>query len=433
MNYAEARVYLDEMSKYGSVLGLESIKELLGRLGNPQDSLKFIHISGTNGKGSVLAFLSTILSGAGYRTGRYISPTLFSYRERIQVDGEYIERDALARHVTSIAAAAADMDAAGLRVPTAFEIETALAFLYFQEKHCDVVVLETGLGGALDATNIVQTSVLEVITSISMDHIDCLGDTLEKIARQKAGIIKPRTQVASAAQQLEATRVIVQACEDNCCPYRVVDPAQIRDIRYGYESQTFSYKDWQDIEINLAGSYQIQNAALALEAIDALRYIGFRLSDQQVREGMLHTTWRGRFTLLCRDPVVIMDGAHNPEAAQELKQSLELYFKGKKLHYILGMFRDKDIHQVIALTAPLAADIITIQTPNSTRALPAEDLREAVARVNPRVEAMDSIAEAVKTALDRAGRDDVIVIFGSLSFLGEAEQAVLRERSSHEP
>lgn len=432
MNYKEARVYLDELSKYGSVLGLESIKELLGRLGNPQDSLKFIHISGTNGKGSVLAFLSTILSGAGYRTGRYVSPTLFSYRERIQVDGENIEPDALARHITSIAAAAADMDAAGLRVPTAFEAETALAFLYFQEKHCDVVVLETGLGGALDATNVVQTSVLEVITSISMDHIDSLGNTLEKIARQKAGIIKPRTQVVSASQQLEAARVIVQACEDNCCPYREVDPAQIRDVHYGCESQTFSYKDWQDLEISLAGSYQIQNAALALEAVEALRYIGFHLSDQQVRDGMLHTTWRGRFTLLRKDPVVIMDGAHNPEAAQELRQSLELYFKGKKLHYIMGIFRDKDFHQVIALTAPLAADIITIQTPDSPRALPAEDLKVAVARVNPRVEAMGSIAEAVKTALARAGRDDVIVIFGSLSFLREAEQAVLSEGSGYE-
>ena len=201
MNYTEARVYLDEISKYGSVLGLESMKELLDRLGNPQDDLKFIHISGTNGKGSVLAYLSTVLSGAGYRTGRYISPTLFSYRERIQVDQEYIEKDALARHVTKIAAAVEDMKTAGLAGPTAFEIETALAFLYFKEKHCDIVTLETGLGGLLDATNVIRTPVIEVIASISMDHMDCLGDTLEKIAQQKAGIIKPNTLVVSAAQQ----------------------------------------------------------------------------------------------------------------------------------------------------------------------------------------------------------------------------------------
>ena len=339
MNYTEARVYLDEISKYGSVLGLESMKELLDRLGNPQDDLKFIHISGTNGKGSVLAYLSTVLSGAGYRTGRYISPTLFSYRERIQVDQEYIEKDALARHVTKIAAAVEDMKTAGLAGPTAFEIETALAFLYFKEKHCDIVTLETGLGGLLDATNVIRTPVIEVIASISMDHMDCLGDTLEKIAQQKAGIIKPNTLVVSAAQQPEAGKVIADTCKEKSCSLRTVDPTQLRDIRYGYDLQSFSYKAWVNVQIRLAGSYQIQNAALALEAVEALREAGYQLSDEQVRAGMLNTVWRGRFTLLRRDPVVIIDGAHNPGAAQELKQSLELYFPGKKLHYIMGMFK----------------------------------------------------------------------------------------------
>ena len=168
---------MDEVSKYGSVLGLESMRELLHRLGDPQNELKFIHISGTNGKGSVLAYLSTILSGAGYRTGRYISPTLFSYRERIQVDGEYIEKESLACHVTAIAAAAEDMQKAGLPSPTVFEIETALAFLYFKEKRCDIVTLEVGCGGLLDATNVITTTLMEVIASISMDHTDLLGDT----------------------------------------------------------------------------------------------------------------------------------------------------------------------------------------------------------------------------------------------------------------
>ena len=194
MNYEEARVYLDETSKYGSVLGLENMKALLNRLDNPQESLKFIHISGTNGKGTVLAYLSTILHKAGYRTGRYISPTLFSYRERIQVNEEIIEKEALARHVTAIADAVADMKEKKAGIPTAFEIETALAFLYFKEKNCDIVVLETGLGGALDATNIIQTTQLEVITPISMDHTDILGKTLKEIAVQKAGIIKPILQ-----------------------------------------------------------------------------------------------------------------------------------------------------------------------------------------------------------------------------------------------
>lgn len=425
MNYTEARVYLDEISKYGSVLGLESMKELLDRLGNPQDDLKFIHISGTNGKGSVLAYLSTVLSGAGYRTGRYISPTLFSYRERIQVDQEYIEKDALARHVTKIAAAVEDMKTAGLAGPTAFEIETALAFLYFKEKRCDIVTLETGLGGLLDATNVIRTPVIEVIASISMDHMDCLGDTLEKIAQQKAGIIKPNTLVVSAAQQPEAAKVIADTCKEKNCSLRTVDPTQLRDIHYGYDLQSFSYKAWVNVQIRLAGSYQIQNAALALEAVEALREVGYQLSDEQVRAGMLNTVWRGRFTLLRRDPVVIIDGAHNPGAAQELKQSLELYFPGKKLHYIMGMFKDKDFQTVIELTAPLAEDIITVETPHNPRALSAEALKEAVEAVNPQTKAAESIAQAVKMSLERAGKEDVIIIFGSLSFLGEAEKAVL--------
>ena len=271
MNYEEARVYLDEISKYGSVLGLENMKELLVRLGNPQEDLKFIHISGTNGKGSVLAYLSTILSGAGYRTGRYISPTLFSYRERIQVDEKEIEKESLARHVTAISEAVKDMAEQHAGTPTIFEVETALAFLYFKEKKCDVVVLETGLGGALDATNVITTTLLEVIASISMDHMEFLGDTLEKIAVQKAGIIKPHTQVVCAAQKEEAQKVIEETCKRQHCCLRTVKQEQISQISYGLSGQSFTYGKWEEVRISLAGSYQVENGALALEAVEALR------------------------------------------------------------------------------------------------------------------------------------------------------------------
>lgn len=424
MNYIEARVYLDEVSKYGSVLGLESMRELLHRLGNPQNELKFIHISGTNGKGSVLAYLSTILTGAGYRTGRYISPTLFSYRERIQVDGEYIEKESLARHVTAIAAAAEEMQKAGLPSPTAFEMETALAFLYFKEKRCDIVTLEVGCGGLLDATNVITTTVMEVIASISMDHTDLLGDTLAKIAAQKAGIIKPDTLVVSARQQEEAMQVIEDTCKEQHCALQAVDESKICDVRCGAEGQTFSYKVWENVTISLAGSYQIKNAALALEGVEALRQLGYALSDQQVREGMAHTVWRGRFTTLRREPTVIIDGAHNPAAARELKDSLERYFPDKTLYYVMGMFKDKDYAQVIDLTAPLARHIITVETPGNPRALPARELAEAVARVNPSVEWADSVAHGVERALAMAGKEDAVIVFGSLSFLGEAADAV---------
>ena len=415
---------MDEVSKYGSVLGLESMRELLRRLGDPQNELKFIHISGTNGKGSVLAYLSTILSGAGYRTGRYISPTLFSYRERIQVDGEYIEKESLACHVTAIAAAAEDMQKAGLPSPTVFEIETALAFLYFKEKRCDIVTLEVGCGGLLDATNVITTTVMEVIASISMDHTDLLGDTLAKIAAQKAGIIKPDTMVVSAQQKSEAAQVIEDTCKEQYCTLQMVDESKISNVHYGAEGQTFSYKTWENVAISLAGSYQIKNAALALEGVEALRKLGYALSDQQVREGLLHTAWRGRFTTLPRDPTVIIDGAHNPAAARELKDSLERYFPGKTLYYVMGMFKDKDYAQVIDLTAPLARHIITVETPGNPRAMPARELAEAVGKVNPSVEWADSVAHGVEKALAMAGKEDAVIVFGSLSFLGEAADAV---------
>ena len=428
MNYEEARAYISQVSAGGSVLGLDSIRELLKRLGNPQDRLKFIHIAGTNGKGSVLAYLSTILTGAGYRTGRYLSPTLFSYRGRIQVDGEYISREALARLTTAVRAASEDMRACGLETPTVFEVETAISFLYFAEKQCDMVVLETGMGGALDATNIVRTTVLEILMPISMDHMDFLGDTLAEIAGQKAGILKPGIAVISAAQEPEAMAVIRERAKELGCRLSVVEPENIRNIHYGCAEQSFSYKTWKDVKISLAGSYQIGNAAAALEAVEGLRALGYRLTDAQVYEGMKAAEWKGRFTLISEAPDVILDGAHNPGAAAELRRSLELYFPGRTFRYIFGMFRDKDYRRVISLTAPLAKHIITVQTPDNPRAMDAVELMEGVRQVNPSVEAAGSIREAVRKTLKQADASDVVVIFGSLSFLGEADRAVQAER-----
>ena len=426
MNYEEAREYLDQVSKGGSILGLDNMRELLKRLENPQDSLKFVHISGTNGKGSVLAYVSTVFKEAGYRTGRYISPTLFSYREKIQVNESFIGREDLARLTEEVKKAAEEMQNSGKGFPTIFEIETALAFLYFAEQKCDIVILETGLGGALDATNVITTSVIEVITSISMDHMEFLGDTLGKIALQKAGIIKPHTSVVSAVQDMEAMEVIRDVCRKKECVFDTVDQEQIKDISYGYEGQSFSYKDWKNIKISLMGSYQIKNAALALEAIEALRKLGYELNDKAVYQGMKTAVWKGRFTVISKEPFIIMDGAHNQAAAEELVRSLKLYYPGKKFYYIFGMFRDKDYHQVIRLTAPLAEHIVTVETPENPRALPAEELKKAVAEVNPSVEAAGSLRMAVNQVMEQIDKDAVIVIFGSLSFLGEAEMAVNR-------
>lgn len=427
MNYQEARLYLDELSKYGSVLGLESMRELLKRLGDPQKDLRFVHIAGTNGKGSVLAYLSTVLTQAGYRTGRYLSPHLCSVRERFQVDGQMISRENFVRYLTAVAEAAEEMADAGVGRPTYFEVGTAVAMLHFRETNCDIVVLETGLGGSLDATNVVETSVLEIITSISRDHMEVLGDTLEKIAGEKAGIIKPHTMVVSARQEPEAARVLEEVCRARQCTLDTVDLDQVIPLSRGLEEQCFTYKGWERVRIGLTGTYQLKNAALALESVLGLRKLGFAISDQQVYEGMRRTVWRGRFTPIAREPAVILDGAHNEGGARELRDSLQLYFGGKKLYYIFGILKDKAYEKVIDLTAPLASRIITVETPDNPRAMPAQELKAAVAAVNPAVEAAGSLREAVHRAYGLAGRDDVIVIFGSLSFLSDVEQCVLEE------
>lgn len=421
MNYREARVYLDKVSKYGSVLGLDNIRQLLQRLGNPQNDLKFIHISGTNGKGSILAYLSTVLKEAGYTVGRYVSPTLFLYRERIQVNGEYVEKDAFARLTTQVVEVLEKMHEEGI-YPTAFEIETAIAFLYYKEKKCDFVVLEVGFGGIDDATNVVTTTVMEVIATLGIDHIALFGNTLEGIARVKAGIIKPNTLVVSMKQKPEAMRVIEETCQEKHAGLRVADPQDARDIVYGFDRQTFTYGECEKIAISLAGSYQINNAVLAVEAVYGLRSLGYEISDEALYSGMEKTVWRGRFTVLQKDPVFIMDGAHNEDGAKALRQSLEVYFADRKLFYIIGMFKDKEYDKVLELTAPLAESILTIQTPDNPRALDKEALAEAVTKYNPNVRAAESIEAAIEESLQKAGKDDVIVAFGSLSFLCEIEK-----------
>ena len=424
MNYEEARVYLDNVAKYGSVLGLDAMRELLRRLGNPEKGRKIVHIAGTNGKGSVLAFLSTVLTESGYRVGRYISQTLFSYRERIQVDGEYIEKEPLARLVTRIREASEAMDRDGLRTPTAFEIETALGLLYFAEKKCDIVVLETGMGGRDDATNAIAEVMMEIFASISLDHLGVLGNDLTEIAECKADIIRKNSLVISAFQKEEAAEVLKRTAAERNAKLITVDPGQISDVKYGYEEQSFSYGAEKNIRIHLAGAYQIENAALAWEAVQGLRSLGFRISDEAFRRGMEKTVWRGRFTCIHREPLVIMDGAHNEDAAKKLAASIETYFPGRKISYIMGVFKDKEYEKVIRITAPYAAKVTAVETPGNPRALPKEELKKVWETFGVPVTTADTIAEAVKENITSAEKEEIILVFGSLSFLGEAEKAV---------
>ncbi|MGI5999501.1 MAG: bifunctional folylpolyglutamate synthase/dihydrofolate synthase [Candidatus Merdisoma sp.] len=419
MTYEEARAFIDDTGRYGAVLGLGSVTELMKRLGNPQDDLRFVHIAGTNGKGSVLAYISTILKEAGYRVGRYISPTIFDYRERIQVNEEYISREGVARLAGRIQEACCRMTEEGFSHPTTFEVETAMAFLWFREMHCDVVVLECGMGGLTDATNVVKTTLVSVFSEIGLDHMGFLGNTIEEIAQVKAGIIKPGAAAVSAVQRPEARKVLENVCREKGAEFRELRKEELQDIKYGFENQSFTYKGIKNLKPGLLGSWQIDNAALAVEAVTALGSCGFTVTEEQIRKGLAETVWPGRFTVVDRHPLFIVDGAHNRDAADRLYETLDLYFSGKRKIFIAGVLADKEYDYVMSRLTPLAARVITVMTPDNPRALPAESLAEDVRRYNPNVEAAGDLCDAVRRARAYAGEEDLILAFGSLSYLGE--------------
>lgn len=418
MKEREVMEYIDSISGLGIVLGLDSIRELCRRLGDPQNALRFVHVAGTNGKGSVSAYIAEALRCGGYRVGRYISPVIFEYRERIQVNGRSITREALGRLTEQVKQVCSEMTAEGLNQPTAFEVETALGFLYWKEKECDIVVLEAGMGGLLDATNVIESTVLAVITSVSMDHMRFLGNTLEEIAAQKAGILKPGVPVVCAEQRPEVRKVIADRAAALNCPLLAAERSGITSVKYGLERQRFSYGGYSGLEISLAGKYQIENGALAVEALKVLNECGFPVAEEKLRQGLRQTAWAGRFTLVGKKPCFIVDGAHNEDAAGRLAESLEFYFTNKRIIYIMGVLKDKEYEKMIGLTHSLADQIITVTPPDNPRALPAYELAREVKKVHSGVTAVDSLEEAVEMARLLAGKEDVIIAFGTLSFAG---------------
>lgn len=427
MKYQEALDYIDSLKKHGIVPGLDTIRELCRRLGNPQDELRFVHIAGTNGKGSVLAYVSTVLKCAGYRVGRYISPTIRDYRERIQINGRMITQKALCGLMEELKQACDDMAAEGFSHPTPFEVETALGFLYFNREKCDLVVLETGMGGRLDATNVIQNTLVAVLASISMDHMQYLGKTLQEIAEEKAGIIKPGCRVVTAWQEQEVMEVIQNRANQLQAMFLAADATAAKRVRYGLERQRFDYGGMKDLEIYLAGRYQIDNAVLALQACEALSGCGYDIPENALRQGLLETRWPGRFTVLGRKPLFVADGAHNEDAAKKLAQSIEFYFTNKRIIYIMGILKDKEYEKIIDLTAHYADQILTVTPPDNPRALSGYELAQEVAKVHPRVTAVDSLEEAVEISHLLAGKEDVVLAFGSLSYMGKLME-IMEER-----
>lgn len=427
MNYREAMQYIDELRPLGRVMGLDSMRRLCEKLGNPQEQLKFVHIAGTNGKGSVLAYVSTVMQEAGYRVGRYLSPAVKEYREVFQVDGRTITQSGLCKYLEPVKAAVASMVEEGLPHPTLFEVETAVAFLLFQDKECDLVVLETGLGGALDATNVVEQTLAAVFSSISMDHMDILGDSLEEIATVKAGIIKNGCYVISARQTPEVMKILRQASLLKKGKFLTADVSRAKHVRYGVTKQSFDYDRYKNLEISMLGQFQIENAVLAVETVMALGRCGYKIPEEKLRKGLVETKWPGRFDVIAKRPLFIADGAHNEDAAKKLAESIRFYFTNRKIIYIMGMLKDKEADKVIRSTYELASHIITVTPPAGDRAMSALDLAQTAREYHDAVTAADCVQEAVEIAYLLAGKDKeaVIIAFGSLSYLGELMDIVI--------
>lgn len=423
MDYQKARSYIDEAHRFGGAMGLDTISRFLSYLGNPQDDLQFVHIAGTNGKGSVGAYIASVLQEAGYRVGRFISPTLYGYRERIQINGSYITREDFGRWMDDVVSVMEEMRKAGEALPSPFEIETALSFLYYREKKCDLVLLECGMGGLTDATNVIRSTRLAVITSISMDHMEYLGHTVGEIARQKAGIIKPGAAVVTCMQPPEAAAEIEAVCRKGKNALTVGRACDANVLESDLEHMTFAYKG-RTLTIHLAGAHQLENAVLALTGVQALIGQGYEITEEQIRAGFEKARWNGRFTVLRKEPYFIVDGAHNPDAAKKLKKSIEMYFPGKRLIFLMGVLKDKQYDEIASILAPMAEVVVAMETPENPRALPAEELAQTVRKYNSQVRIADSLGNAAKMGFELAGKEDVIIAFGSLSFTGELTRIV---------
>lgn len=432
MNYISL---IEELKKRGSVPGLDAIEGLLEELGHPEDNLKVVHIAGTNGKGSIFAYLSSILIAAGFKVGRYISPTISCYEERFQINGKYITKDKLARLYNIVEEAMKrEEEKTGLK-PTLFEVETAISFLYFKEEKVDYALIEVGMGGRMDATNVIRHPELTVISSISYDHQAFLGDTLEEIAWQKAGIIKESCPVVLSENSDEVCKVIEQEATKKkvkCIEIKPTDYEVLSETPYG---STFLWKE-QRYETKLPGRHQVSNAVTALAASEYLfrkdyeknnarKAIAEELDEMNVKSaqqgGIIRTCWPGRLEVLKKEPLFYRDGAHNPDGAKKLAAFLQKYFTNKKIIYIMGVLKDKEYKKMLRYLMPMAKEVYVFK-PKNERGLSAQILADTIKEVaDVSVTIESDVNAAVFRALDTAKPDDVLVACGSLSFMEEME------------
>lgn len=419
MTYEKAIEYINSTEWFGSKLGLERIIELMSRLGDPQNHLKFVHIAGTNGKGSCSAMLASVFKAAGYKTGLYTSPYIYRFNERMQINGKEIDNDILADLISEIQPIADTME----EHPLIFEMVTAAAMLWFEREHCDIVILEVGLGGRLDATNVIPAPEAAVIMNIGLDHVQQLGKTVTEIATEKGGIIKNGCSVVLYQQNDDVEAVIQSICQEKNADLHKADFSAIEPEFDSLDGQTFFYKE-NSYAIPLLGAHQRRNAATAIEAVEILRMKGWNIDQTALEYGLYSVYWPARFELLMDDPYFVLDGGHNPQCAGTVVQNLADYFPDTKHIMLVGVLADKDYERLFSVLNLTSDEYICI-TPDSPRALPAEKLAEFLQRFGKPVSVCDSTEDAVFLAIDKARKEEgVVCAVGSLYMAGKIRECL---------
>ena len=418
MDFLEAQNYLEKVrSQKGIVLGLDTMRHLMAKLNNPQDKVKFIQVAGTNGKGSTAAYLTSILSEAGIKVGRYTSPAVFSSTEQYFACGSCISENEYAKGVTAEAAASLDGE-----TPTAFEQETALAFWYFAKKGCELAILEAGLGGDMDATNIVTTTVCSIITSISMDHCRILGNKISEIAAHKAGIIKPGAPVICIEQKEDAMEPIRAAAKAADTPLYEVHRDEVRQIFSDKRESIVFFREFENLHLKMLGSCQPENAALAVQAASVLSR-SYPIEKKHIYDGIEKTRWGGRFELHSGSPDIILDGAHNPDGIRRLRESVNQMFGAVPICYVCGVLADKDYEKEIEILFGRASNVFTV-TPPSPRAMKSTDLKAAIKKrfSQLKVTSFDS-EDGIEKAMEAAvSQNNPVVVCGTLTILARVKE-----------
>lgn len=420
MTYDEALNYIHDPRYHGSRRGLDRVRELLRLAGDPHKKLKYVHVAGTNGKGSISACIAKILEMSGCKTGLYTSPYITRYNERMQINGNEVSDGDIATLTEFLAPLADSME----DHPSEFEFGTALAFLYFARENCDIVVLEVGMGGEFDATNVIDAPLVTVFAAIGLDHTQYLGETLPEIAATKGRIIKKGTQVVSFCQQTQVKAVLdgIAASEDTEITY--LDKNDVTDMSLSLDGSRFKYKGEKYV-LPLCGAYQPYNASTAIIAAKKLQNMGFNIDDGVIKSALAEVYWPGRFEVLSKKPVIIIDGAHNPHGVKAALEGTDALFPDRKIKFIMGVMADKDYSDMLEMLIPRAESFITL-TPDNPRAMPADKLAEKIASMGGKARAFESIDGGIEYAVSHAKDGDIIVALGSLYFSSDVKRAFLK-------